>query len=606
MQDQSNRNTIIFLVCAALMFLLYNQFVLEPAAKRRQADVAAQAASHPAPAASVGAAVGAPGTLAVPAVPVAPAVTRAAALAASPRVPVMTPALKGSISLRGARLDDLFLTQYRQTTNKASPPVELLRPEGAPFAWFVDYGWVGQNVPGLPTPATLWTLAQGATLAPGQPVTLTYANGQGLTFTRKVEVDDHYLFTLTDTVANTGAAAVTLAPYGSVQRQGVPHDIGQSGIVHEGATGYLDGRVRRFKYKDLSKKGAPPQAFNSTAAWTGITDKYWLAALIPNPAEPIHAIYRDAKDSGVDVYEANYTGAGRMIAPGAQVSVTQHLFAGAKTVPLLTAYQTKLGVAHLDDAVDWGMFWFLTRPLFAFLDFIFRHVGSFGIAILLLTICVRVAFFPIANKQYESMTKMKKVQPLMEEVKKRFKDDPAKQQQEVMALYQREKVNPLAGCLPILLQIPVFYSLYKVLTVTIEMRHAPFMGWIDDLSARDPTTIWNLFGLIPWNPASLPLAGTILDTTLHLGILPLAYGVTMWLTTSMSPPAPDPAQQRIFQLMPLFFMFIMAPFAVGLLIYWTWSNVLTTLQQYVMMRRFGVDNPIDRIIARLTGKASPA
>ena len=591
--SEENRNLLIFGVCAAILFVIYQVWVVDPAAKRRQAELRA----HP-PAAAAAQHAGAPALTAPP------AVTRAAALAASVRVPVATPALKGSISLRGARLDDLFLVKYRQTTAKDSPPVEMLRPEGTAFPWFVDFGWVGQNVPGLPGPTTEWTLTQGSTLSPGQPLVLTYANGQGLTFTRKIEVDENYMFTLTDTVANTGAIPVTLAPYGSVQRQGVPPDIGKNGIVHEGTVGWLDGRVRAFKYKDLQKGGGATEQFDSSGAWTGITDKYWLAALIPNPGERIHAVYRDAKAQGLDVYEANYTGAPLTVAPGRQMTSTQHLFAGAKTVPLLKAYQDKLGIAHFDDSVDWGMFWFFTRPIFAFLDFIFHYVGSFGIAILLLTIAVRLAFFPIAQKQYESMTKMKKVQPLMEDVRKRFKDDPAKQQQEIMALYQREKVNPLAGCLPILLQIPVFFSLYKVLSVTIEMRHASFMGWINDLSARDPTTIWNLFGLIPWNPAHAPLIGPILDGTLHLGLLPLCYGVTMWLTTSMSPQTGiDPAQQKIFQLMPWVFMFIMAPFAVGLLIYWTWSNVLTTIQQYVMMRRFKVDNPIDQLLARLTGKA---
>ena len=595
MQDDSSRNTIIFLVCALVLFILYNVFVLEPAQKRKQAELAA----HPPVAAATVAQPGAP------ALNAPPAVTRAAALAASPRAPVLTPALKGSISLRGARLDDLFLTQYRQSTDKASPPVEMLRPEGAAFPWFVDFGWVGQNVPGLPGPTTVWTLAQGSTLAPGQPLVLTYANGQGLTFTRQVAVDDHYMFTLTDTVANTGAAPVTLAPYGSVQRQSVPPDVGKSGVVHEGVIGYLDGRVRAFTYKDLSKKGTPAQEFTSAGAWTGITDKYWLAALIPAPGEQVHAVFRDAHDGGLDVYEANYTGAARTIAPGRQITATQHLFAGAKTVPLLQAYQKSLGIAHFDDAVDWGRFFFpLTRLIYVFLTYIYQHVGTFGVAILLLTVCVRVAFFPIANKQYESMTKMKKLQPLMEDLRKRFKDDPAKQQQEIMALYQREKVNPLAGCLPILLQIPVFYSLYKVLNISIDMRQAPFLAF-NDLSVRDPTTIWNLFGLIPWNPSHAPLIGPLFDGYLHLGILPLCYGFTMWLTTSMSPPAGDPAQQRMFQLMPFFFMFIMAPFAVGLLIYWTWSNMLTTVQQYVMMRRFKVDNPIDRTIARLTGRASP-
>jgi YidC/Oxa1 family membrane protein insertase len=400
---------------------------------------------------------------------------------------------------------------------------------------------------------------------------------------------------------------ITLAPYGSIQRQGVPKTIGTSQIVHEGATGWLDGRVRRFKYKDLQKK--PPEQFNSVGAWTGITDKYWLAALIPNPADQVHAVFRDTKTSGLDVFEANFTGSARAIGPGQQITSTQHLFAGAKTVPQLQAYQKQLGVEHLDEAVDWGMFWFLTRPIFQFLQFIFQHVGNFGIAILLLTVAVRLIFFPLANKSYESMTKMKKVQPLVEEMRKKFKDDPAKQQQEMMALYQREKVNPLAGCLPLLLQIPVFFALYKVLSVTIEMRHAPFYGWIKDLSAPDSTNIWNLFGLLPWDPAAVPLLGNFIGSTatqhgfLALGILPLLYGVTMWLTTSMNPPAPDPTQQKIFQLMPIMFTFIMAPFAAGLLIYWTWSNILTSIQQYIIMRRFKVDNPIDQLIARFNGKS---
>src|SRR6185312_4938864 len=293
---------------------------------------------------------------------------------------------------------------------------------------------------------------------------------------------------------------------------------------HEGTIGYLDGRERAFTYKDLTKGGGVTQQFDTTAAWTGITDRYWLAALIPNAAEQVHAVYRAVKTGNLEVYEANYTGAARAIAPGRQVTTTQRLFAGAKSVPLLQAYEKNLGIAHFDNAVDWGrFFFFVTRPIFVFLNFIYHQVGTFGVAILLLTVCVRGAFFPIAQKQYESMTKMKKVQPLMEEVRKRFKDDPAKQQQEIMALYQREKVNPLAGCLPILLQIPVFYSLYKVLNISIEMRHAPFLNY-NDLSARDPTTIWNLFGLIPWTPAHAPLIGPLLDGYLHLGILPLCYG----------------------------------------------------------------------------------
>jgi YidC/Oxa1 family membrane protein insertase len=407
------------------------------------------------------------------------------------------------------------------------------------------------------------------------------------------------MFTIADTVANTGAAAVTLAPYGSVQRQGLPADIGKNSIVHEGAVGWLGNELRLIKFKKWSKDGGA--SYPTTGGWAGITDKYWLAALIPAQTEAVQSQFRVTKSGGFDIFEANYVGAARVIAPGRQVTETQRFFGGAKTVPVLKAYEDKLGVPRFDQAVDWGMFWFFTRPLFQFLEFIHSHVGNFGVAILLLTVAVKVVFFPLANKSYESITKMKKVQPQIEALRAKYKDDATKQQTELMALYQKEKINPVTGCLPMLLQIPVFYALYKVLTVTIEMRHAPFFGFIQDLSARDPSTIWNLFGLIPWNPATLPVAGTLLDTSLHIGALALAYGVTMWLTTSMNPPAGDPVQQKIFQFMPLVFTFIMAPFAVGLLIYWTWSNILTIIQQYIIMRRFKVDNPIDSLIAKITG-----
>jgi YidC/Oxa1 family membrane protein insertase len=595
MKDES-RNTIIFLVCALALFVVYNFFVLQPAAKRRQAEAAHQAAAVQAGAVAANPPGGAPVHPPTP--------TRQAVLAASPRVPIATPSLKGSVDLRGGRIDDLYLVQYRETVDRNSPPVELLRPEGAPHAWFADFGWTGAGVAGLPAFDSNWTLTQGDRLAPGAPITLTYTSGQGLTFTRKIAVDDKFMFTVSDTVANTGAAPVTLAPYSTIQREGLPEHPANSSIVHEGAvgaTGVDKPTLTMINYKDLTKKGGSGE-LASKGGWLGITDKYWLAALIPSQAERITGQFTHTNSSGVDLFNANVVGQPRTIAPGASTTETTRFFAGAKVVPVLNAYKDQLGIPRFDDAVDWGRFFFwLTHPIFRLLEFIYQHVGSFGVSILVLTVVVRGAFFPLANKSYESMTKMKKVQPLVEELRRKYKDDPAKQQQEMLALYGREKVNPLAGCLPILFQIPVFYSLYKVLTVTIEMRQASFL-WLNDLSSRDPSTIWNLFGLIPWHPASLPMVGGILDTTLHIGILPIIYGLSMWLSTAMNPPAADPAQQKIFQFMPVIFTFIMAPFAVGLLIYWTWSNMLAILQQYVIMRRFKVDNPIDRIIGKLTGR----
>jgi YidC/Oxa1 family membrane protein insertase len=592
------RNMIAFAIITILLMFTYQTFVLGPQNKAALAARAKAAAAAPAAAASPTAA------------PLQPNLSRPAALALSPRVSIDTPYLRGSISLRGARIDDLFLQQYHETVDKTSPQVELLRPEGMTQAFFAEQGWIGANLPGMPTPQTQWTQTSGGVLSPGHPVVLSYRAPDGLTFARQIAVDDKAMFTITDTVVNQGAVPITVAPYVSVQRQGLPAGLAKSNIVHEGAIGVLGvdkPELRLANYKSWKKKG--DLDWQSHGGWFGITDKYWMTSFIPDQRETIAAKARVTTDAatGIDIYETSYTGAARAVAPGAQTTEISHLFAGAKTVPMLKAYTASLAIPRFVDSVDWGNLWFLTKPIFALLEFFYQHVGNFGVAILMLTVVIRLITFPLANKGFEMGVKMKKIQPELQAMQKRLKDDPAAQQKEMMALYQREKVNPVTGCLPILFQIPVFYSLTKLFTVTIEMRHAPFFGWIHDLSAPDPTTFLNLFGLIPWDPAMTPLIGGVLGGVLHVGVWPLVYGLSMWLSQSMTPQTGiDPTQQLIFKLMPIMFTFILAQYAVGLLIYWTWSSLITILQQYVMMRRFKVDNPIDEFLRRFSAKAEPS
>jgi YidC/Oxa1 family membrane protein insertase len=586
--NSDNRNLISFAILSALLIFAYQTFILGPQQKHARALHAhAEAAQTITPAGVV-----------------TPRLDRVAALAQSPRIVIDTPALTGSIALEGARLDDLFLKAYHVDVTKTSPLVELLRPEGMAFAYFTEQGWVGANLPDLPTKQTLWTQTAGGVLSPGRPVVLTYRAPDGLLFTRTISVDAKAMFTVVDTVDNTGSAPVSVAPYVSIQRQGLPPGLGKSSIVHEGSVGALGvGKydLDQVTYKKWKKKG--DVQWQSRGGWLGITDKYWMTAFIPDQHERIDAQVREVTDraTGIDVYEATYSGQARAIAPGTHITEVSHLFAGAKVVPTLNAYKTFLGIPRFDDAVDWGILWFLTKPIFSVLEFFYQHVGNFGVAILMLTVVIRLITFPLANKGFEMGVKMKKIQPELQVLQKKNKDDPQQQQKDMMALYQREKVNPITGCIPALLPIPVFYSLTKLFTVTIEMRHAPFFGWIHDLSARDPTTILNLFGLIPWDPALTPVIGGVLGGLLHIGVWPLLYGLTMLVSTSMSPQqGTDPTQQMIFRFMPIMFTFILAQYAVGLLIYWTWSSVITIAQQYVMMRRFKVENPIDNFIARFS------
>ncbi|MES2835658.1 MAG: membrane protein insertase YidC [Pseudomonadota bacterium] len=594
MQNENTRNTIAFVVITVIFLFAYQTFVLGPQAQQRKAAQQAAVAEKTVDPTAVPASGAPAGGVYIK--------DRTQALGASVRVPIKTPTLSGSLSLTGGRIDDLFLTQYRATIDKDSPPVEMFRPQGMEHAYFAQFGWTGPNVPGgVPGPNTQWRLTGGTVLTPATPVTLTWDNQQGLRFTRVVSIDDQYLFTVKDTVANLGTTAITIAPYSRVERQGVP-DVARDMISHEGAIGTFkkgDSFVtEQHKYKDWLKK--PTIDKETTGGWLGITDEYWLAALIPTQTEAVKVGFRVRDQGGVKVQEANLLGGARVIQPGMQVTETQRLFAGAKRNEILKSYQDQLNLPRFIYAIDWGMLWFLTRPVFMLVEWFYGLLGNFGWAILALTVVIKLITFPLANKQGEAAAKMRLLKPKMDALNEKFADDPQKKQLETMELFKREKVNPVAGCLPALLTIPIFYSLFKMLTVTIEMRHAPFVGWLKDLSARDPSSIWNLFGLLPWDAAAIPLIGGIAN--LHVGVLVIAYAVTMWLTMSMNPPAADPIQRKMFQLMPFLFAFIMAPLAAGLLLYYTWSNILTALQQYIIMRRYHAENPIDTLIARFTKK----
>ena len=506
----------------------------------------------------------------------------------APRLRIAAPRVQGSVSLLGARLDDLVLRDYREQVEPQSPLVRLLEPRYDPQPYYVQLGWSGL-APGvrLPDGDTLWA-ASAPELTATQPVTLSWDNGAGLVFEIVLQVDADYLFTAEQRVRNTGGAPVQFRPWARIRRDYTPQTAGYY-ILHEGMLGMLGGRLKETTYSDAKSTGAKANgiALEVTApgGWAGITDKYWLTALIPDQQATSTAAFRHLTENGSDRYQVDFIRTEALTAePGGQASATTRLFAGAKETNLLDRYERELGLPNFDKAVDFGWFYFLTKPIFYALDWLYRLSGNFGVAILVFTVFVKAVFFPLANKAYRSMSKMKLLGPKIQEMRERLKDDPAKQQQEMMALYRAEKVNPASGCLPIVIQIPVFFSLYKVIFVTIEMRHAPFFGWIRDLSAVDPTNLFNLFGLLPFDPAAI-------SPFLHMGSWPLIMGVTMYLQQKLNPPPPDPVQAKIFQFMPIIFTFMLASFPAGLVIYWSWNNLLTIAQQWFIMRQTSLVKP---------------
>ncbi|GAC1328430.1 MAG: membrane protein insertase YidC [Beijerinckiaceae bacterium] len=510
--------------------------------------------------------------------------SREAALAESPRIAIDTKSLSGSIALKGGRIDDVVLKGYRETVDPSSPNIVLLSPSGSPEPYYAEWGFVpqpGQTVD-LPKSDTLWR-ADSNRLVAGQPVNLTFDNGAGLIFHRTISVDDQYMFTVTQSVENKGTDPVTLYPYELISRHGKPVVSGYA-VLHEGFVGVVgDSGVKETTYDGIEKETQSVQQLNGTGGWLGFTDKYWATAVIPDQNVPVQGRFLSSGTSA-KTYQVDTQSEAKTIAPGATLAVNSRLFAGAKISGMLDNYESSLGIKKFDLMIDWGWFYFITRPMFKLIDFIYHFVGNFGLAILCVTFLVKLAFFPLANRSYMSMARMKAMQPQMKALQERYKDDRTKQQQELMALYKREKINPVAGCLPVIIQIPVFFSLYKVLFVTIEMRQAPFFGWIRDLSQPDPTNIFTLFGLVPYDPTHLPLIGHFL----WLGIWPLLMGVSMFIQMKMNPEPADPVQKQMFAWMPVIFTFMLGSFPAGLVIYWTWNNLLSVAQQGFIMRRAGV------------------
>lgn len=605
---QDTKNLLLAIALSILVLVGWQYFIGGPRMERqRDMQQRAQTTTTPAPVSPqtgqpVQLPAGAPNPNGGAAVTTPQAfASREEALKQSPRVAIDTASLFGSVALKGARIDDVSLRQYRETVDPKSPNIVLLSPSGAPQPFYAELGFVGapgQNA-AMPNADTVWT-ADAASLRVDRPLTLSWDNGQGLVFHRRVAVDNDYLFTITDTVENKGTGPVTFFPFALVSRHGRPETAGYA-VLHEGLLGVVgDSGVKEYTYDAIEKETQGQKTFKGTGGWVGFTDKYWAAVVAPEQNVPFDGRFSVAGGAARKLYQADALGEGRTIAPGAtSPEIKSYVFAGAKVSTLLDRYENNPGLKLFNKLIDWGWFYFITRPMFTLIDAIYHLVGNFGAAILLVTVLVKAVFLPLANRSYLSMAKMKALQPEIKKLQELYPDDRVKQQQEQMALFKREKVNPVAGCVPVLIQIPVFFALYKVLFVTIEMRQAPFVGWIRDLSQPDPTNIFNLFGLIPADPTQIPVFGSFL----HLGVWPLLMGVSMWLQMKMNPEPTDPVQKTMFAWMPVIFTFTLGSFPVGLVIYWTWNNMLSVLQQGIIMRRAGVKFELWDNLARTFSRA---
>jgi YidC/Oxa1 family membrane protein insertase len=588
--DDQNKNLILATALSFVVILVW--FVMFPPPEPTPSDpnapmteTQADGLLAPPPSADPATAPQAPGTAG------AETATASEAAADVPRIAIDTPSLTGSISLKGGRIDELSLKDYRETIDPDAPIVRLLSPVGSQTPYYALHGWApggGLTADQVPGPNTLWTVESGTTLTPGTPLMLSWDNGAGLTFRREISIDEDYMFSLRQSVENRTDAAVSLAPYGIIARHGRPADLKKFFILHEGLIGMADGTLAEINYDDVEeypfnpREGAPAEVTQvAEGGWLGFTDHYWMTTLIPAPGTPFKAVTKYDPQRGI--YQTETVQQTRQLAPGETVTAESRLFAGAKEWATIRRYQNEEGVDRFLDSIDWGWFFFLTKPIFAALHWLHQMIGNMGWAIIALTLAIKALVLPLAYKSYVSMAKMKELQPEMEKIKEIAGDDRQKLQQEMMALYKKEKVNPAAGCLPILLQIPIFFSLYKVIFVTLELRHAPWIGWIRDLSAPDPSSLYNLWGLFPW---AAPEPGSVL-ALIFIGILPLGLGVSMWLQQKLNPSPTDPTQKMIFAWMPWVFMFMLGSFASGLVIYWIANNTITFTQQYAIMRSHG-------------------